>query len=105
MKSGIRRFSSKIDKYNSLKRTPFPAVSPFKMVIRDKVYEELNITLFEYKTTGNPKGLIFFLGDYGETNKQYGYLFKKAADNGFAIYSFDYRGSGLSQGPRCEIRE
>lgn len=49
------------------------------------------------------RGVIFFACGYGETVDMYGGYFEEYARQGFRVFSFDYRGFGLSPGEPATI--
>ena len=91
-----RSYNSLIKKYSGVKRQPFPTIDPFPFESKDKEFDGLKLTTFEYKKVGNPKALIFFLPGFGESVNYYGYFFRRMAESGYAVYGFDQRGTGMS---------
>ena len=85
-----RNFSTRLEKYKSVKRSFFPYVKYLGYGIANKEFQGLNLTSYEYPTQGaNPKALLFFIHDLGDYSLNYGFLFKKFAGMGVRCYAFD----------------
>ncbi len=91
-----------VQRFYSLEFTPFPRQEPFIFKVKEKRHR-IKLHTVEYPHEGKQKGVIFFACGYGETVDMYGGYFEEFAKQGYRIFSYDYRGFGLSPGEPAVI--
>jgi alpha-beta hydrolase superfamily lysophospholipase len=66
-------------------------------------YNNLNLYYQYWLPLGGPKAILLVVNGLAEHSGRYANLVKRFVPKGYAIYSYDHRGHGKSEGVRCYV--
>jgi len=66
-------------------------------------FDDLRLFVSRWTPDGPPQALLIIIHGYGEHSRRYTHVARYFAERGFAVAALDYRGHGLSEGPRATV--